>query len=244
MAAGYATNNAFSLQRTDATNPTGRIDFLGSGGTGGTRWSVLTDADVGNDFGVAYNGAKVFQILTSGNVGIRTTLPGTNLSIKQSSNTQYVGGIELIRGDAANNAAVLVGGDNAFYAFAGGTFANFAPGATAWTFGSDRRLKENIQYIESSGLDVINQLKPATFNFIGSEKQEAGFIAQDVLPVLPISISTAITGYYGMNQTMVIPYLVKATQELASTTAAIQTKLDELEVENGALKARIEALVK
>ena len=74
---GYSTSNKLILQRTDATNPTGSIEFQGSGGHASPYWNILTDADITNDWGIAYNGTKLFQILTGGNVGIGTSNPSS-----------------------------------------------------------------------------------------------------------------------------------------------------------------------
>jgi hypothetical protein len=104
---GYSTGDALTLQRTDATNPTGRIDFTGSGGSGSTRWSVLTDADVTNDFGVAYNGSKVLQITTAGNVGIGLTAPNGPLEIHAGTNENM-----NIRSPVLLSGSVLLSAEN------------------------------------------------------------------------------------------------------------------------------------
>jgi hypothetical protein len=82
---GYSTTNKLILQRTDATNPTSSIEFQGSAGHASPYWNIVTDADVTNDWGVAYNGSKIFQILTGGNVGIGTTSPSARLHISVST---------------------------------------------------------------------------------------------------------------------------------------------------------------
>jgi hypothetical protein len=88
---GYSTGNKLILQRNDATNPTGSIEFQGTGGHANPYWNILTDGDTTNDFGVAYNGGKVFQILTSGNVGIGTSSPTTKLEVSGSvSSSNYL----------------------------------------------------------------------------------------------------------------------------------------------------------
>jgi hypothetical protein len=55
---------------------------------------------------------------------------------------------------------------------------------------SDRRIKENIVYQSDTqqGLASILNLKPATFNFIGSSDSHLGFIAQDVEQDIPLAV--------------------------------------------------------
>jgi len=67
---GYGTTNKIILQRTDATNCTGSIEFQGSAGHASPYWNILTDGDVANDFGFAYNGTKILNLLASGNIRI------------------------------------------------------------------------------------------------------------------------------------------------------------------------------
>ena len=83
---GYITSNKLVLQRTDNALPTGMIEFEGNGGAGGNRWQITTDADVGADFGFAWNGSKKLQLLNNGNVGIAVNTPTTRLDILQTTN--------------------------------------------------------------------------------------------------------------------------------------------------------------
>lgn len=53
---------------------------------------------------------------------------------------------------------------------------------------SDERLKENIEDVES-GLSRVLQLKPRTYNFIGSDVPSTGFIAQELYKVFPEAVS-------------------------------------------------------
>jgi hypothetical protein len=87
---------------------------------------------------------------------------------------------------------------------------------TAWHYSSDRRLKENISYFDNNNFDalgLINQLRPASFDYIKGSKNTVGFIAQDVQNVLPGLIATGTDGMLSMETTNIIPYLVRGMQQ-------------------------------
>lgn len=83
---------------------------------------------------------------------------------------------------------------------------------------SDKRLKENITETSIQALDKINQLAMVAFDFIDSKKhEEIGLIAQDVEAVIPQAISQNPEnpdGYLHIDYTALVPYLIKAIQEL------------------------------
>ena len=83
---------------------------------------------------------------------------------------------------------------------------------------SDARTKQNIEYIKTSGIDAINTLKPAKFEFINNpEKTRKGFIAQDVLKVIPdlvLGDGELENGTYGLDYDGILALAVKAIQEL------------------------------
>ena len=96
----------------------------------------------------------------------------------------------------------------------------------AWAYGSDRRLKENINYIES-GLDKILALKPAKFDYIDGIKNNIGWIAQDVEEVIPEAVLVNTNDereYLSLKSDFIIPYLVKAVQELNQKIVALESK--------------------
>jgi hypothetical protein len=68
----------------------------------------------------------------------------------------------------------------------------FYSGRGGYTSTSDRRIKKNIQDInDSAALDLINKLKPKTYNYIDESKTSElvyGFIAQEVSEVIPYSV--------------------------------------------------------
>jgi outer membrane murein-binding lipoprotein Lpp len=78
-------------------------------------------------------------------------------------------------------------------------------------------LKEDIRHVDSS-LEKILQLKPVTYRYRTDreEKQQIGFIAQDVEPLFPEVVETDDEGLKSMIYSNLIAPVVKAIQELNS----------------------------
>nr|DAJ39104.1 MAG TPA: tail protein [Caudoviricetes sp.] len=82
---------------------------------------------------------------------------------------------------------------------------------------SDRRYKTNIQDSQVSGLDVIEQLKTYSYRKGYDDKIEdisCGIMAQDVQRVAPEAFFENPDGAYSYNTFALVPYLIKAIQEL------------------------------
>jgi hypothetical protein len=101
-----------------------------------------------------------------------------------------------------------------------------------WTNASDARYKENIRPL-SYGLDEVMRLQPRAYNVIGSEKQEIGFVAQEVEPLIPELVESTknsvteedrLTLSYGQLSAV----LVKAIQELKADLDATKAELAAL----------------
>ena len=102
--------------------------------------------------------------------------------------------------------------------------------ATSYNTSSDYRLKENV--VELTGAtDRLKQLNPSRFNFIAdADTTVDGFIAHEVQSVVP----EAITGekdaidadgnpeYQGIDQSKLVPLLVKTIQELEARITALE----------------------
>jgi hypothetical protein len=184
-------------------------------------------------------GAQPLFLGSSGNVGIGTTNPTSKLAVVASS-----GAVGITATASVNQWAQAIYGDSTasqsygLYINAGTNSTDYPLyilkktnaalfhvrgdgygylAASAWAYGSDRRLKENISYIPSAtGLDKILQLKPAKFDYINGQKGQLGFIAQDIQEVIPEAISVdEKTGMLGLKTDFIIPYLVNAIKELS-----------------------------
>jgi len=115
--------------------------------------------------------------------------------------------------------------------------------STSFNTTSDYRLKENVTDV-TDGITRVKQLAPKRFNFIAdADTTVDGFLAHEAQTVVP----EAVTGthnevddndnpvYQGIDQSKLVPLLTAALQEAI-------TKIETLETENTAIKARLDAL--
>ena len=104
--------------------------------------------------------------------------------------------------------------------------------STAFNTSSDYRLKENI-VTDWDATTRLKQLKPSRFNFkVDKDKTVDGFIAHEVSNIVP----EAITGEkdavdsngemipQGIDQSKLVPLLVKTIQELEARIATLESK--------------------
>lgn len=77
---------------------------------------------------------------------------------------------------------------------------------------SDINLKTNINTLTNC-YDIVNDLNPVGFKWIKNNKENVGFIAQEVEQVIP-SIVSDTDEYKAIAETKIIAYLVGAIQEL------------------------------
>lgn len=91
---------------------------------------------------------------------------------------------------------------------------------------SDRRYKTNIQDSQVSGLDVIEKLKTYSYRKEYDGKVEdisCGIMAQDVQQVAPEAFLENPDGAYSYNTFVLLPYLIKAIQELNQKVERLET---------------------
>lgn len=93
-----------------------------------------------------------------------------------------------------------------------------------WTNASDARYKENVEPIEY-GLAHVLQMQPRKYNVIGSDKKEVGFIAQEVLPLVPELVDLSVNSVteeerFTLSYGQMTAVLVKAIQDLNAKVEA------------------------
>lgn len=89
---------------------------------------------------------------------------------------------------------------------------------------SDIRLKSNISSTDVCGLDIINALECKKFDWIESgEHQKIGLIAQQVEKIEPSLVDiNDDDGHYSLKTVELVPYLIKAVQELSAQVKELQ----------------------
>ncbi len=102
---------------------------------------------------------------------------------------------------------------------------------------SDRRLKKNIKSLKYGITDVM-KLKPVTFDWKDdSKKNILGFVAQDLMQVVPDVVEGSEDTQYGVNYSELIPLLTKAIQDQ-------QDQIDSLKKQNAELASALDNLTK
>jgi len=105
---------------------------------------------------------------------------------------------------------------------------------------SDIRLKKNvIDIAQMESLRVVNALRPVTFDWkddIFNEskrnKNDAGFIAQEVEEIIPCAVSDYVTSdvnYKHIKHERILPYLVGSIQKLTRENDELRNRLTQIE---------------
>ena len=155
------------------------------------------------------NTSTRMTILSGGNVGINTTVPGSTLHVVGDVLIQ-TGALGV--GVNPNATDGRIDASNDIVAFST----------------SDRRLKENITPI-ANALEKVRSLtgvefdwKEETKSVHGYEGHDVGVIAQDVQAVLPEAVRTNDSGYLSVRYEKMIALLVEANKELADRVEQLE----------------------
>jgi hypothetical protein len=161
----------------------------------------------------------------------------SNGIIKMTSTSSSYGQLQLTSSDSESGIGFRLTGnvDEASWVIGkgtGGSGASFAlyyagvkgslttAGVWSTTGGgtSDLRTKQDIDYDFDNGIESIIKLQPTKFKFKNApDKQRRGFIAQDVLSVIPdlvLGDGELEDGTYGLDYDGILALAVKAIQEL------------------------------
>lgn len=119
-------------------------------------------------------------------------------------------GMDASNGSGTSCSFILQGENGNIVLFANGTFS----GNVQYTVSSDKRLKENIEDIDLTGLlDIINVKK---FNMINNPQKTVGVIAQDFIgtPYEDIILRKDENGYYSVDYNVILMAIVQKLKEV------------------------------
>ena len=186
------------------------------GGSAGTAGSSATER-----FKIDSDGATKISANSASNYGLYVHNDGDNTNrfgIKiqcghQSSGTNTF--INFFESDGGNHGSITQSGTT-----------------TAYNTSSDYRLKENEKQI-TDGLEKLNKLKPYNFNFKKyPDKKVDGFFAHEVSSIVPEAVvgekdavdSDGNIKAQQIDQSKLVPLLVKAVQELSAKVEALENE--------------------
>ena len=231
--------------------------------------NVIIGGDAGDAINTGAENVTVGVLSGSGiSSGSNNVMVGRNSGndlVTGSNNICIGSGSDVAAGDQSNGIALgpvdAPGSDFVFGNRSLGTVSNDFPNDANFSHSSDERLKKNIQS-STIGLDFINELRPITYqwkpnneiptdmmgyaetNVKDTEKIIHGFVAQEVKEAIDKYGDENFSGWeldkvdnktQRIKKEMFIMPIVKAIQELSA-------KIDTLETENTALKARVTTL--
>ena len=103
---------------------------------------------------------------------------------------------------------------------------------------SDRTLKTKVNPL-LNGLEILNKLRPKTFNwndkavtlasYKDKDQVEAGLIAQEVEEVIPSIVGSIYDKYKGIKYEMLTPYIISALQEISERVKYLEHALRDQE---------------
>ena len=205
------------------------------------------NTDPGGAMAFATNGTtERMRIDSSGNVLVGTTSPATTFTARLNSATTGTSWAGQFENNNATYDVILcvnhaTSGNNRFIAFAteagyterGFIDYNRAGNAVRYNTTSDSRLKENIKE-SADALPIIQEIKIRAFDWKESKNHVShGVIAQELKTIVPDAISEGddndeIQKVWGVDTSVLVPYVVKAIQELKAELDTVKAELATL----------------
>ena len=243
---GIGTSPSYKLHTLIGSGEANGVGILNTSGQGLNIYtdSTAANADVSIDQG-ATGAAIIFRQNGTERMRISLTqllIGATTASGISNSNSNFglalSGGGQITSGTDNDTNAILnmSNGSNEHHVLfrSDGTTTGYIStngSSVAYNTGSDYRLKENVDYTWDA-TTRLKQLKPARFNFISDDTNTLvdGFIAHEVQDIVPEAISGEKDAVdsdgnidpQGIDQSKLVPLLVKTIQELEARIAALE----------------------
>ncbi|MBD3290071.1 hypothetical protein GF337_14790, partial [candidate division KSB1 bacterium] len=178
--------------------------------------------------------------ITNNYVGVNKKSPATTLHLKQRGADS---GLRIeAQGSETDYWDICFGStdDNLNFRYNDYTVSWINTSDGTWHDRSDIRLKENITDLEPV-LDKVMKINTYRYNFKDKNKNQIGFIAQDLEKYYPEFISEN-NGYKGVGYANLTPVLVKAIQEQQEIIEAQKNELAELKAKMAKFQSAMDEL--
>jgi len=241
------------IENTSAGSGNSYANLVLHGGNTTTQFSILVDGRSSNsDVYIRTDTATPLRFLTNGSERMQIDDEG-NLLVGGTSDT----GFQIVSTAAGTNGCLdcISSSTNGYYALRIDMHANnnyaqlfrqggsvvgtilISSGSTQYNTSSDYRLKENVTY-DFDATSRLKQLKPCRFNFkIDADKTKDGFLAHEVQTIVPEAVSGEKDAVdadgnidpQGIDQSKLVPLLVKTIQELEARISSQETNINDLQ---------------
>ena len=208
---------------------------VGSGQT--QRWNYgQTESVMNGEAGAGSNetGASTVSMSWSLSGGAASSWSISAVSIKPALNTSVNNLAERMRiTDAGKIGIGTSSPTEALTVYNGSTTGTYT--TSGWAHSSDARLKTNVTAL-GGALDTVSRLQGVSFNWKTNPAgdRQIGFIAQDVLGVLPEVVTGSEEEGYGIAYGNLTALLVEAVKELhaeqGAVAASLESRLDTLDL--------------
>jgi hypothetical protein len=181
------------------------------------------------------------RIDSSGNLLVGTTDGSTGNKLAINGSMAFINGASIPQVNYYSSASTIEfvnrnsGGSKTFswyYQASGAGSPATLSTSGVWTNASDARGKENIADIHY-GLDTVMALQPRQYDVKSDGSHAVGFVAQEVLPVVPelvhVTRRTENDEFYGLDYGSMTAVLVKAIQEQQAIITALTARVAALE---------------
>ena len=196
-----------------------------SGQSGSSNATSLRFYTKPSSAGPGNSGTERMRITQDGKVLIKTltdVFGGTDFGVKGQISIANDNAYRRAYLSGSNNHLYFWNGSNQPYISSGGSFVN----------ASDQSLKKDITDL-TYGIDVLKNLKPRKYKMKADDKEQIGFIAQEVETAVPEVVDASETPngdqHKGLSYGNLTAVLTKALQEAV-------TKIEKLEAEVNDLK--------
>ena len=218
--------DAISFTQAMTLSADGTFRVKGAGTAGSTDAFQVSGSAPASAVSVTSGGALL--------VGLATTSYSSQLAVQGGIFTRSNAfNIESSTSGSTNFEWVLrYGAGMDFYVNGASVLASLSSSGV-WTNASDARYKENVRPI-SYGLAEVMQLQPRAYNMIGSEKQEIGFVAQEVQPIIPELVETSFNSVtkqerLTLSYSQLSAVLVKAIHQQQDLIESLTARINTLE---------------